>query len=56
MHDFLHHFIFVAELIPLFEDALVGQAGVVAAKHDFVLQAATDVHFQIAGEVLGRPA
>ena len=56
VHDLLHHFIFVAEFVPLFKNALIGQAGVIAAKHDFVLQAAANINFQIAGEVFGRPA
>ena len=43
VHDLLHHLGLVAQLIPLAQDALVGQARVVAAKHDLVLQAGANV-------------
>jgi len=56
MHDFFHHFVFVAQFGPLLEDALVGQAGVVAAKHDFVLEATTNIDIKVAWEVLWCPA
>ena len=45
VHDLVHHVFLVAQFGPFSENALVGQAGVVAAKHDFVLQSTTDVDF-----------
>src|SRR6266542_2356028 len=56
VEDLVHEVVRVAELTPLAEDALVGHAGVVAAEHHLVPQAAAHVAHDRLGEVFGRPA
>src|SRR3954470_15714003 len=56
VEDLLHHFVLIAELLPLPEDPLIRHARVVAAEHDLVLQPAADVDLEVAGKILRRPA
>src|SRR5690349_2660905 len=56
VEDLLHHFVLVAELLPLAQDPLVRHARIVAAEHDLVLQPAAHVDLEVPREVFRRPA
>src|SRR5690242_17100694 len=56
MKHLVHHLGAVAKIGPAFEEALVREAGIVAAEHDLVFEAARDVPLQRLWEILRAPS